>query len=96
MKNIFSKEFIESNDLDFVRDYLKWAWTFKYNLNLHNKGFGDNSLTTSLRNTDLWIDANILTHPELLDFRDYVLSSLSNAGIETYPKYTYENNNHFK
>lgn len=77
---------------NFINDYISQINYFNEEVKYFQKGENE----TSLKNTDLWLEAHILIFPELQTFRDFVLLKLRELDIEPYPKFIYENENHYE
>lgn len=77
---------------NFIESYISQINYFNEEVKYFEKGENE----TPLKNTNLWIEAHIKLFPELQVFRNFVLDKLKELEIEPYPKYIYENENHYE
>jgi len=90
---------LERAKLDFIVNYIDQIKNLDECVKILSGSFGARSREQCLvriRNIDLWIDANKLSHPGLLGFRLEVRKKMQDLAVEPWPKSIYESGNHYK
>ena len=88
---------LTKQELDFTETLIEKIKKFRDDVKRADPKFsGYQARTVSIRNIDLWIDANIKNHPLLQEFRTYVLLEMKTLNISKWPDYIYEQMNPFK
>lgn len=85
--------FLDKKDQDFIKEYIDMISSFENHVYGVEKCSGN---PTPVKNTDLWIEANIGKYPGLEKFRKHVRSEMERIGIDRYPDFIYSpENNHY-
>lgn len=99
MEQIKQLHTLKRDELDFIASYIDQIKNLAECVMILTGSYGIRSTeqcTTRIRNIDLWIDANKLKYPQLLEFRFVVLKKIQECGLVPYPAYIYETSNHYK